>query len=101
MLLPALLCYVQRESLSFFCVLQVVSILWNNYLGKLEVIERSQKKVVHFSVIILLVLAFWERGKGQSLQNFNIFSVIWVLWTERNRRIFDDYLGVGIEELWE
>ncbi|CAL2233313.1 unnamed protein product [Prunus armeniaca] len=28
-------------------------------------------------------------------------AVIWNLWLERNRRIFEDYKGVGVIELWD
>ncbi|CAL2278177.1 unnamed protein product [Prunus armeniaca] len=42
------------------------------------------------------------RGKGAStLWGCLVQSVFWNIWLEHNRRIFDEYEGAGVGELWD
>ncbi|CAL9019662.1 unnamed protein product, partial [Prunus brigantina] len=42
------------------------------------------------------------RGKKAKVLWGNLMqAVVWNLWLERNRRIFKDYKGVGVVELWD
>ncbi|CAL8992526.1 unnamed protein product [Prunus brigantina] len=44
----------------------------------------------------------WGLGKRAStLWGCLVHSVFWNIWIERNRRIFEDYKGVGVSELWD
>jgi hypothetical protein len=45
-------------------------------------------------------LSFGRGKKAKVLWGSSLLAVIWVIWMERNRRIFEDYRGVGLEELW-
>jgi hypothetical protein len=45
-------------------------------------------------------LGFGRGKKAKILWGSSVLAVIWVIWMERNRRIFEDYRGVGLEELW-
>lgn len=44
---------------------------------------------------------FGKGKKAKALWGCSVLPVIWVVWMERNRRIFDDNSGVGVEDLWE
>ncbi|CAL2262014.1 unnamed protein product [Prunus armeniaca] len=44
----------------------------------------------------------WGSGKRAStLWGCLVHSVFWNIWMERNRRIFEDYKGVGVSDLWD
>jgi len=44
----------------------------------------------------------WGTGKRAStLWGCLVHSVFWNIWTERNRRIFENYEGVSVGELWD
>ncbi|CAL9018470.1 unnamed protein product [Prunus brigantina] len=44
----------------------------------------------------------WGSGKCTStLWRCLVHSVFWNIWMERNRRIFEDYKGVGVRDLWD
>ena len=53
--------------------------------------------------LALLCATSWfsQRNKAKVLWGCSVLAVIWVLWMERNRRIFEDYRGAGMEELWD
>ena len=44
--------------------------------------------------------AFGKGKKAKTLWGCGVLAVFWVVWMERNNRIFEDYGGVGLEELW-
>ncbi|ONI36148.1 hypothetical protein PRUPE_1G572100 [Prunus persica] len=44
----------------------------------------------------------WGLGKLTStLWGCLVHSVFWIIWMERNRRIFEDYKGVRVSDLWD
>jgi hypothetical protein len=45
-------------------------------------------------------IGFGKCKKAKVLWGCSMLAVIWVLWLERNRRIFEDVRGAGLEELW-
>ena len=52
----------------------------------------------------LFSIRFYALGRGKKakiLWGSLMQAVVWNLWLERNRRIFEDYKGVGVVELWD
>ncbi|KAI5321585.1 hypothetical protein L3X38_030656 [Prunus dulcis] len=52
----------------------------------------------------LLSSNFAALGKGKKtkvLWGCVVQAIFWNLWMESNRRIFEDYKGVGVDELWD
>ncbi|KAI5323563.1 hypothetical protein L3X38_032635 [Prunus dulcis] len=39
--------------------------------------------------------------RASTLSGWLLQSVFWNIWLERNRRIFGQYKGVGVGELWD
>ncbi|TQD89699.1 hypothetical protein C1H46_024693 [Malus baccata] len=44
--------------------------------------------------------ALGKRKKSKVLWGCLVLAIFWNIWMERNKRIFEDYTGVGAEELW-
>ncbi|KAM2348663.1 hypothetical protein ACFX1X_012268 [Malus domestica] len=44
--------------------------------------------------------ALGKRKKSKVLWGCLVSAIFWHIWLERNKRIFEDYTGVGAEELW-
>lgn len=45
--------------------------------------------------------AFGKGKKAQVLWGCWLSAAIWVVWMERNKRIFEAYSGVELEDLWQ
>ncbi|CAL9000704.1 unnamed protein product [Prunus brigantina] len=87
---------------------------WIGNGGRSRVQGHSQANLVDlfFSTmgwlrLSLLILEFGrsnllQRGKRAStLSGWLLQSVFWIIWLERNRRIFSKYKVVGVGELWD
>lgn len=54
------------------------------------------------SALFVQNLSGFEKGKkAKVLWGCGVLTVFWVLWMDRNRRIFEVYQGVGVEVLWD
>ena len=54
-----------------------------------------------FSLLSEGFVGFGIGNKAKVLWGCCRMAILWVIWLERNRRIFDNFKGVGVEELWE
>ncbi|BBH00699.1 VIRB2-interacting protein 2 [Prunus dulcis] len=103
--------------------LKVKIFVWQAVLGK-QILGRLYRDVVPICVLALTGVLYevntvWVipegcfelfsiridalgRGKkAKILWGSLMQAVVWNLWLERNRRIFEDYKGVGVAELWD
>lgn len=62
--------------------------VWSNILTKLDLLSGNP-------------IAFINGKNAKILWGCGVLAVNWVVWMERNKRIFEDYGGAGLEELWE
>ena len=54
-----------------------------------------------FELFSIRIDALGRGKKAKILWGSLMQAVVWNLWLERNRRIFEDYKGVGVAELWD
>ena len=78
---------------------QVASFLWQKLFREAGLLwEYPTQTSVLFSQIRF---GFGKGKKAKVLWGCGVLAVFWVLWLERNRRIFEDYEGLGVGFLWE
>ena len=93
------LCKKQGESVDHvFVQCEVVSQLWERLF--LEASLTWEMPAGSRQFLSVSRLGFGRGKKAKVLWGNSVLAVIWVIWMERNRRIFEDYKGVGLEELW-
>ena len=93
------LCKKQGESVDHvFVQCEVVSQLWERLFQEASLIWEIPSGSCEF--LSVTRLGFGRGKKAKVLWGSSVLAVIWVIWMERNRRIFEDYKGVGLEELW-
>jgi hypothetical protein len=60
--------------------------------------------VIPKSCYDLLSIRFISGGRGKKakvLWSCRMLAIFWVIWLERNKRIFDDFPGMCVEGLWD
>ena len=81
-----------------FVQCEVVSQLWERLFQEASLIWKISSGSCEF--LSVTRLGFGRGKKAKVLWRSSILAVIWVVWMERNKQIFEDYKGVGLEELW-
>ena len=88
---------MERMKIIFFCNVRWPPISGRSYIGRLgweSPAQISARSVQNRS-------GFGKGKKAKVLRGCGVLAVFWVLWMERNRRIFEVYEGVWVEDLWE
>jgi len=54
-----------------------------------------------FELLSIKLAVSGRRKKAQVLKGCLVQAILWNIWMERNRRIFQGHIGVRAEELWD
>lgn len=93
------LCRNDEETMDhLFLHCKVARVLWSNLFSVGGLNWVAPRKAVSLLHITFKGLGGSKRGK--CLWNCAILATWWVLWIERNARIFDDRFG-GVADMWE
>ena len=82
-----------------FLQCEVASSLWKQFYREAGVTWESPTQIS--ALFVQNLDGFGKGKKAKVLWGCGIFAILWVLWSERNRRIFEAYEGVGFEVLWD
>lgn len=85
------MCKMKEECQSFFVHCEVASLLWQKLFretGYWEIPEGCH------TLFCDHCFGFGKGKKAKDLWRCSVVAVIWDLWMETNRRIFEDYIGV-------
>ncbi|XP_024195633.1 uncharacterized protein LOC112198748 [Rosa chinensis] len=95
-----ILCKAQGESADHvFVHCEVANFLWKKLFWEARVdwttpLERND-------LLRENPIAFGKGKKARTLWGCGVLAVVWVIWMERNKRLFENYGGVEKEDLWE
>lgn len=93
-------CNLDGESVNHMFIHCPYSIkVWWLLLREVEAIWVTPKGC--FQLLSSNCAALGKGKKTKVLWGCLVQGIFWNLWMESNRRIFEDYKGVGVDELWD